>query len=36
MKKFEYPEIEVINFSIEDVITASGDPELGENDTNWH
>lgn len=30
MKKFEMPEIEVIKFAVEDVITASG--ELGENE----
>ena len=32
MKKFEMPEIEVIKFAVEDVITASGSGELGENE----
>lgn len=36
MKKFEMPAIEVETFEIEDVITTSGEPELGENDTNIH
>ena len=31
MKKFETPEIEVIKFAVEDVITASGE-DLGENE----
>lgn len=31
MNKFEAPEMEVITFAVEDVITTSG--ELGENDT---
>lgn len=30
MRKFEIPEIEVIKFAVEDVITASGD--LGEEE----
>lgn len=32
MKKYEAPEIEVIHFEVEDVITASG-VEVGENET---
>lgn len=28
MKKFETPEIEVIKFTVEDVITESGEPEM--------
>lgn len=31
MKKFENPQIEVINFAVEDIITTSGN--LGENET---
>ena len=30
MKKFENPQIEVINFAVEDIITTSGN--LGENE----
>ena len=34
MKKFELAEIEVVRFSVEDVIaTSNDDPELGPNDT---
>ena len=33
MKKFELPEIEVIRFSVEDVIATSNDGQLGPNDT---
>lgn len=29
MKKFESPEIEVVNFAVEDVITTSGDDWSG-------
>ena len=33
MKKFfEDPIVDVVKFEIEDVITTSGDPELGENE----
>lgn len=35
MIKFEMPEIEVEIFNVEDVITTSGNPPQGENDTNW-
>lgn len=28
MKKFVAPEVEIIKFAIEDVITASGDPDI--------
>ena len=35
MKKFEAPEMEVITFAVEDVITTSGLPETGENQTPW-
>ena len=35
MIKYEMPEIEVEIFNVEDVITTSGTPSLGENDTNW-
>lgn len=31
MKKYEKPEIEVVTFEVEDVITASGDPQPGGN-----
>lgn len=31
MKKFETPEIEVINFAVEDVITVSGGNVCGED-----
>lgn len=35
MKKFETPELEVINFSVEDVITTSVENEtLGDDDPN--
>ena len=27
MKKFETPEIEIVKFAVEDVLTVSGDPE---------
>ena len=33
MKKFEYPEIEVVNFSVEDVITTSGGGSTDTEDT---
>lgn len=33
MKKFTVPEVEIKKFDIEDVLTTSGDPELGEDDT---
>jgi len=32
MKKFENPQIEVVNFNVEDIITTSG--ELGDNMTD--
>lgn len=32
MKKFSAPELEVMTFAVEDIITASGDPVQGEND----
>lgn len=32
MKKFEIPEIELIRFNVEDVITASGEPTIDEGD----
>ena len=32
---FEEPEIQVEKFTVEDVITTSGMPSLGENDTEW-
>lgn len=32
MKKFENPQIEVVNFNVEDIITTSG--ELGEDMTD--
>lgn len=35
MKKYEMPEIEVINFNVEDVITTSGDLEGGDNKLPW-
>lgn len=37
MKKFETPEIEVINFAVEDVITTSTEgPGEGENSFGWN
>ena len=33
MKKFELAEIEVVRFSVEDVIATSNDDNLGPNDT---
>ena len=36
MKKFEAPELELLKFDVEDVITTSNedfDPELGDNQT---
>lgn len=37
MKKFETPEIEVVKFSVVDVLTASSTPEttLRENETDF-
>lgn len=35
MKKFENPEIEVVNFSIEDVVTTSGDLPGDDNGLGW-
>ena len=35
MKKFEMPEIEVVNFSVEDVITVSGETGGNKNATPW-
>lgn len=32
MKKFEYPEVEVIAFSVEDVITTSNDGYVRDED----
>ncbi len=35
MKVFETPVMEVVVFSVEDIMTVSGDDNLGENDTEW-
>ena len=35
MKKFEIPEIEVSEFEVADIITTSGNPGTGENQTPW-
>lgn len=37
MKKFETPEIEVVNFAVEDIITTSSEelPDAGENGMGW-
>ena len=32
MKKFELPEIEIVSFKVEDIITESG---VGEDNTGW-
>lgn len=31
MKKFETPDVEVVKFAVEDVITTSGEPEFFDN-----
>lgn len=39
MKKFEAPELEILKFSVVDVITTSVEEELPENDeymAGWH
>jgi hypothetical protein len=33
MKKYEAPELELVKFAVEDMIQASAEEELGENDT---
>ena len=33
MKKYMEPELEVLTFTVADVITASGDDEQGENES---
>lgn len=33
MKKYENPEIEIAAFEVEDVITASSEPDPGDNGT---
>ena len=33
MKKFETPELKLLTFAVADVITASGDDEMGENES---
>ena len=35
MKKFEFPEIEVIAFEVEDIVTTSGGLDSGNNGTGW-
>lgn len=35
MKKFEYPEIEVKKFAVEDIMVYSIGSELGERDSWW-
>lgn len=35
MKKFMEPEIEVVKFNVEDVITTSGDPENPGDGMGW-
>lgn len=34
MKEFEYPEILIVRYGIEDVITTS-DPDNGDDDLGW-
>lgn len=33
MRKYENPEVEVMDVTVMDVVTVSGEPELGENET---
>lgn len=35
MKKFETPEVEVIQCEVEDVMTASSLPDTGDQGTEW-
>ena len=32
MKKYEYPELEILNVEVEDVITTSGGGDMGEEE----
>ncbi len=34
-EKWETPEVEVVAFCVEDVITASGMPDVGDQGTPW-
>ena len=36
MKKFIDPEIEILKYAIEDIITTSDMPEDGDDDMGWH
>ena len=35
MKKFMEPEIEILKFNVEDVITTSGEPDPGDDGLGW-
>lgn len=35
MKKFLDPEIEIIKFTVEDIITTSDEPTNGDDDLGW-
>ena len=36
MKNFEFPVIEVVSFTAEEILTASGKLPVGDNQTPWN